>query len=182
MFITTKYILAAGALALCSSAVVAQKAAPAAGAYGFGAAVPATELDQFFSPLPDGRGLPPGSGTVAQGEKVYAQQCVACHGVNLEGGLGDRLVGGRGSLPASAGTTHVKTVESYWPYATTIFDYVKRAMPFTSPNSMANDDVYAVTAYILFKANIVGADAIMNQDTLAKVAMPNRNGFQPAGR
>lgn len=182
MSITPRYILAAAALALCSVGADAQKAPPAPHAYGFGTPVTASELEQFVSPHPDGRGLPKGSGTVAQGEKVYAQECVACHGVNLEGGIGDRLAGGRGSLPVSAGVAHVKTVESYWPYATTVFDYVKRAMPFTTPNSMSNDDVYAVTAYLLFKANIVGADAVMNQDTLPKVAMPNRNGFKPAGR
>ncbi len=182
MSITPRCILAAAALALCSAVASAQKTPTTPRAYGFGTPVSASELEQFVSPHPDGRGLPKGSGTVAQGEKVYAEQCVACHGVNLEGGIGDRLVGGRGSLPASSGSAHVKTVESYWPYATTIFDYVKRAMPFTTPNSMSNDDVYAVTAYILHKANIVGADAVMNQDTLPKVAMPNRKGFEPAGR
>lgn len=181
MSTTPRYVLAAAALALCSAGAIAQKAPPASRAYGFGTPVSASELEQFVSPHPDGRGLPKGSGSVAQGEKVYAAQCVACHGANLEGGIGDRLVGGRGTLPASAGT-HVKTVESYWPYATTVFDYVKRAMPFTTPNSMSDDDVYAVTAYILHKANIVGADAVMNQDSLPKVAMPNRKGFEPAGR
>jgi cytochrome c len=151
--------------------------------YNFGEPATAEDLKPFFSPLPDGRGLPKGSGTVMQGEKVYQQQCLACHGVNLEGGIGDRLAGGRGTLvnnnPEKA---PVKTVESYWPYATTLFDYVKRAMPFDRPGSMTDDEVYAVSAYILWKGNIIEKDATLNQDNLAKIEMPNRNGFKPANR
>ena len=98
-----------------------------------------------------------GSGSVAQGKAVYEAQCVACHGENLQGGIGDRLIGGRGTLvnsdPAKA---PVKTVESYWPYATTLFDYIKRAMPLTAPDSLSDDQVYALCAYILSRANIVG--------------------------
>lgn len=155
----------------------------AAKTYGFGQQASADDLAHFVSPLPDGRGLPPGSGTVMQGEKVYQQSCLACHGANLEGGIGDKLIGGRGTLvnndPAKA---PVKTVESYWPYATTLFDYVKRAMPFNAPGSLSNDDVYAVSAYILSKAGVVDNNATLGQDNLAKVQMPNRNGFKPAGR
>lgn len=143
----------------------------------------ASELAQFFSSMPDGRGLPEGSGTVQQGEKVYAAQCASCHGGKLEGGVGDKLIGGRGSLAASGGKqAPVKTMESYWPYATTLWDYIKRAMPFSAPGSMSNDDVYAVTAYILNQAQIVPDDATMNKNTLPKVEMPNRNGFRDAGR
>jgi cytochrome c len=194
MSIITKRILLAAALAMSCSGVLAQQAGtdaskPAASKaatphqYGFGTIITDADLKGFVSPLPDGRGLPEGSGTVMQGEKVYMQQCLACHGAKLEGGLGDRLVGGRGSLAASgAGGAPVKTVESYWPYATTLFDYIKRAMPFTMPGSMSNDDVYAVTAYILSKANIIPADAKLDQKTLPEVAMPNRNGFKPANR
>jgi cytochrome c len=150
---------------------------------GFGHTISPDELTQFVSPLPDGRGLPKGAGTVMQGEKVYTQHCLACHGANLEGGIGDRLTGGRGSLVNNDPTkAPIKTVESYWPYATTLFDYIKRSMPFTQPGSLSNDDVYAVSAYILHKANILPGDASLNQDTLANVEMPNRNGFKPAGR
>lgn len=151
-------------------------------AYGLGSNATAADLQQFTSPLPDGRGMPIGSGTVAQGEKVYTQQCLACHGANLEGGLGDRLIGGRGTLVRKEGVTPIKTVESYWPYSTTLFDYIKRAMPFTAPNSLSNDDVYAVSAYILSKANIIPPDATMDQDSLPKVVMPNRNGFVRSNR
>jgi mono/diheme cytochrome c family protein len=142
-----------------------------------------SELAQFFSSMPDGRGLPEGSGTVKQGEKVYAAQCASCHGAKLEGGVGDKLIGGRGSLAANAGKqAPVKTMESYWPYATTLWDYIKRAMPFSAPGSLSDDDVYAVTAYILNQAQIVPDDATMDQKTLPKVEMPNRNGFRDAGR
>ena len=142
-----------------------------------------SELAQFFSSMPDGRGLPEGSGSVQQGEKVYAAQCASCHGGKLEGGIGDKLIGGRGSLSAKDGKqAPVKTMESYWPYATTLWDYIKRAMPFSAPGSLSNDDVYAVTAYILSQAQIVPGDATMNKNTLPKVEMPNRDGFREAGR
>ena len=142
-----------------------------------------SELAQFFSSMPDGRGLPSGSGTVKEGEKVFAAQCASCHGGKLEGGIGDKLIGGRGSLAANAGKqAPVKTTESYWPYATTLWDYIKRAMPFSAPGSLSNDDVYAVTAYILNQAQIVPDDAKMDRKTLPKVEMPNRNGFRDAGR
>ena len=140
-----------------------------------------SELAQFFSSMPDGRGLPAGSGTVMQGKAVYTAQCAMCHGAMLEGGVGDKLIGGRGTLVASSGPP-VKTVESYWPYATTLFDYIKRAMPFSTPGSLSNEDAYAVTAYILNQAKIVPDDATMSKETLPKVEMPNRNAFRNAGR
>ena len=151
---------------------------PAVTAYGFGTTPSQAELDKFISPLPDGRGLPQGSGSVGQGKVVYQAQCAACHGPQLQGGLGDRLIGGRGTLvndnPAKA---PIKTVESYWPYATTLFDYVKRAMPLNAPDSLTNDQVYAVSAYILAEAKIVPPDAVLDAKSLAAVEMPNRRGF-----
>jgi cytochrome c len=151
--------------------------------YGFGTTPTAEELAQFTSPLPDGRGLPPGSGSAEQGKLVYETQCIACHGANLEGGLGDRLVGGRGTLVNDNPTkAPMKTIESYWPYSTTIFDYVKRAMPMTAPASLSNDQVYAVTAYLLSQAKVIPPDAVMNASTLAAVQMPNRDGFIPDPR
>jgi cytochrome c len=129
---------------------------------------------------PSGAGLPAGSGTVAQGEAVFAAKCQACHGEKGAGQPNDRLVGGKGTL--APGQNPVKTVGSYWPYATTLFDYVRRAMPWTNPKSLTNDEVYAVAAYILNLNGIVGADAVMNKDTLAKVNMPNKDGFIPFPR
>ena len=151
--------------------------------FGFGTTPSPEELARFVSPLPDGRGLPTGSGSVAQGKEIYAQHCVACHGQSLQGGLADRLIGGRGTLANGDPTkAPVKTVESYWPYATTLFDYIKRAMPFTAPDSLTNDQVYAVAAYILSEAKIVPGDAVLDEKNLAKVLMPNRDGFIPDRR
>jgi len=152
--------------------------------YGFGTPATQDELSRFFSIPPDGRGLPPGSGTAAKGAKVYTESCAACHGDQLQGnpqkGIGgDRLIGGRGTL---ATKTPIKTVESYWPYATTLFDYVKRAMPFSAPGSLSNDDVYSVIAYILSQAKIIQPTDTMSAATLPKVAMPNRDGFEPDPR
>jgi cytochrome c len=169
------------ALAALSSTAIA--AGPVKTSYGFGTTPADDELARFLSPLPDGRGLPSGSGSVLEGKSVYQQQCASCHGENLQGGTGDRLIGGRGSLVnEDPKKPPVKTVESYWPYATTLFDYVKRAMPLTAPDSLRNDQVYAVTAYILSQAKIVSDDAIMDAQTLPKVVMPNRDGFVPDRR
>jgi cytochrome c len=127
-----------------------------------------------ISIMPDGRGLPPGSGTVEQGAQLYAAKCQACHGANGQGGPNDRLTGGIGTL---ASPRPVKTIASYWPYATTVFDYTRRAMPITAPQSLTNDEVYAVTAYILSIDGIVAKDARLDAQTLPKVQMPNRGGF-----
>jgi cytochrome c len=191
MSITTKTCAAQSRLGVLAAVLAgsivaipqAQAENHAAKTYNFGEKATASDLANFVSPLPDGRGLPPGSGTVMQGEKVYQQNCLACHGANLEGGIGDKLIGGRGTLVNNDPTkAPVKTVESYWPYATTLFDYVKRAMPFNAPGSLSNDDVYAVSAYILAKAHIINDSTTLGPDNLAKVQMPNRNGFKPAGR
>jgi len=123
---------------------------------------------------PSGTGLPGGSGTAKQGAAVYAAKCVACHGDKGVGKPADALVGGIGSL---ATARPVRSVGSYWPYATTLFDYVRRAMPITNPLSLSDDEVYAVSAYVLFLNGIVGEDAVMNAQTLPQVKMPNRDGF-----
>lgn len=124
---------------------------------------------------PSGAGLPAGSGSVSQGAAVYATKCLACHGEKGAGKPADALVGGIGSL--ARGNAAVRTVGSYWPYATTLFDYTRRAMPPTAPLSLSNDDVYAVTAYLLHLNGIVGPDAVMNAAILPGVKMPNRDGF-----
>jgi len=124
---------------------------------------------------PDGAGLPPGRGTPKQGEAVYAEKCVACHGEKGAGKPNDQLVGGRGSL--SGDQAPVKTVGSFWPYATTLFDYVRRAMPLNAPKSLSDDEVYAVSAYILQLNGIIGEAEAMDAQTLPQVQMPNRDGF-----
>ena len=124
----------------------------------------------------DGKGLPEGSGTVARGKSVYEENCEVCHGPNGQGGIKDRLAGGQGSL---ATETPVKTVGSYWPYATTLFDYIHRAMPYQSPGSLSVDDTYAVAAYILSLNGILPSDAKLDQNSLPAIKMPNRDGFIP---
>ncbi|ODA67033.1 Cytochrome c [Methyloligella halotolerans] len=146
-------------------------------AIGFGTPLKPADLKEFFSIPPDGAGLPDGSGIASQGEEVYASACAMCHGQKLEGihATGaPALAGGRGTLKD---VPPLKTVESYWPYATTLFDYVKRAMPFHAPGSLTDDQVYAVTAYILHVDGIIEEDEVMDKDTLPKVKMPNADGF-----
>jgi len=123
---------------------------------------------------PDGGGLPEGSGTVAAGRDVFAAKCASCHGEKGEGGIGPALVGGQGTL---ATAKPVKTVGSFWPYATTLWDYTNRAMPFNQPGLLKAPEVYAVVAYILNLNGIIGANQTMNAKTLPKVKMPNRDGF-----
>lgn len=125
---------------------------------------------------PDGRGLPDGRGSVARGKTVFEENCAACHGENGTGGIKDRLVGGQNTL---ASDSPVKTVGSFWPYATTLFDYVHRAMPYQAPGSLEVDDTYAVAAYILSLNGILPANAALDKQSLPKVKMPNRDGFVP---
>jgi len=129
---------------------------------------------------PDGARLPTGRGSAVQGEPVYVSKCQSCHGEKGAGKPNDALVGGIGSL--AAGKPPVKTVGSYWPYATTLFDYIRRAMPFQEPKSLSADEVYAVSAYILHLNGLVGADDVLDAQSLPKVRMPNRDGFVPFPR
>src|SRR5579863_313874 len=128
-----------------------------------------------ISILPDGTGLPKGGGTPAQGAPIFAEKCAACHGDNGKGGgaaaalVDDRQING---ISASN-----KTIKNFWPYATTIFDFVRRAMPFQMPHSLTDDEVYALTAYILAENKLIGANDVMNAETLPKVKMPNRDNF-----
>jgi mono/diheme cytochrome c family protein len=131
---------------------------------------------------PDGKNLPVGTGTPAAGARIYATQCAACHGAELQGvpvpgrAPFPALVGGEGTL---ASEHPKKTVGSYWPYATTLFDYIRRTMPFNRPQSLSNDQVYAVTAFILARNHIIAQSATLDAKTLPKVRMPNRDGFYP---
>jgi S-disulfanyl-L-cysteine oxidoreductase SoxD len=129
---------------------------------------------------PDGAGLPPGSGTPKQGEEVFAMNCQACHNAKGAGQPNDRLVGGQGTIAGDKPA--VKTVGSYWPYATTLFDYIRRAMPYNDTKSLSADEVYAVSAYILNLNGVIGANDAMDAQSLPKVKMPNRDGFIPFPR
>lgn len=161
-------------LAFCAAIMLAVPALAYAQQFGQPIA-PADVAPWDISIGPDGAGLPPGNGTAAQGEAVYIAKCQACHGEKGAGRPNDALVGGTGSL--APGQAPVKTVGSYWPYATTLFDYVRRAMPFNESQSLTSDELYAVSAYVLHLNGIVGANDVMDAQSLPKVRMPNRDGF-----
>lgn len=138
---------------------------------------PATAEDidlVYLSIMTDGENLPDGSGTAEQGKPLFDLYCAACHGFDGEGTLANKLVGGRGTLGSDA---PVKTVGSYWPYATTVFNYIRRSMPYTAPMSLTNADYFALTAFLLNKNDIIAADLVIDKDSLAGVRMPNRDGF-----
>ena len=138
---------------------------------------PASEQDMRSWDIdvsPSGEGLPPGRGSVREGAGIYAAKCAACHGQTGQEGPKDRLVGGQGTLQSPK---PVKTIGSYWPYATTLYDYVHRAMPFTAPQSLTPDEVYAVVAWLLFQNGIIPEDATLDARSLPLVHMPNRDGF-----
>ena len=130
------------------------------------------QRDHFVSP--DGKGLPSGQGTAAEGKSVYERRCATCHGAEGQGKEEAPLVGGKGTLTTPK---PLKTVGSYWPYSTTLFDYINRAMPFDNPGLLTHDHVYAVSALILYWNGIIGEHDVMDASTLAKVKMPNRDGF-----
>jgi cytochrome c len=142
-----------------------------------GLGTPITEADIApwdISILPDGTGLPPGSGTPQQGAAIFGTKCAVCHGEAGKGGAAAALVGG---APLTSSIDVTKTIANFWPYATTIFDFTRRAMPWPKPRSLTNDEVYALTAYLLSMNKIIGERDVMNAQTLPKVRMPNRDGF-----
>jgi cytochrome c len=156
-------------------ALVCATPARAQSPYGIGRSVTPAEIAGWNIDVDrDGNNLPPGSGTVSHGREVFDQQCAACHGAKGEGGIGDQLVGGQGTL---ATAKPVRTVGSYWPYAPTLFDYIRRAMPQNAPQSLSNADVYAVSAYILNLNGLLPADATLDAKTLSAIKMPNRSAF-----
>lgn len=150
---------------------------------GVGRAPTAKEMRSWKpTVLADGTNLPAGSGTAAQGEKIYQDKCSGCHGDHGQGNkkpLGTQLVGGFGTLKSN---NPVLTVGSYWPYATTIWDYIYRAMPYPQPGTLSADETYALTAYLLSLNKIIQPNEVMSRGTLPKVRMPNRDGFVPDPR
>jgi mono/diheme cytochrome c family protein len=159
------------AILLCAWASGAQAQSP----YGIGRPATAAEIAGWNIDVGrNGSNLPEGRGSVSQGRDVFAQQCASCHGEKGGGGLGDRLVGGQGTLDTPK---PIRTVGSYWPYATTLFDYIRRAMPQNAPQSLSNEEVYAVSAYILSLNGLIAADAALDAKSLAAIKMPNRDRF-----
>jgi mono/diheme cytochrome c family protein len=168
-------MIKAAATALTVVSLASATSAAQQGPYGIGRTATAAEIAGWNIDIGrDGRGLPPGTGSVTHGRDVFEQQCAACHGDKGQGGVGDRLVGGRGTLATS---NPVKTVGSYWPYAPTLFDYIHRAMPQNAPGSLSNEDVYAVSAYILHLNGLLPEDATLDAKTMVAIKMPNRNMF-----
>jgi S-disulfanyl-L-cysteine oxidoreductase SoxD len=164
-----------GALMLVGILVATAAVSRAQSPYGIGRNATAAEIAGWNIDIgPDGSGLPAGSGSVSHGREIYENQCAACHGDNGQGGIGDRLVGGQGTLATSK---PIRTVGSYWPYAPTLFDYIRRAMPQNAPGSLSNEDVYSVSAYILSLNRLLPANAVLDAKTMAAIKMPNRKMF-----
>ena len=188
--------LIAGAVfvALAGARVVAQpRPAPAAKAQaakepaplGIGRlATPAEIAALDIDVMPDGAGLPPGRGTAADGAPIYAARCAGCHGKTGKEGPNDVLVGRipNDEFPFVRDPRAPKTIGSYWPYATTVFDYIRRAMPPDKPGSLADSEVYGLTAYLLFLNDLIPADAVVDATSLPKVKMPARDHFVPDTR
>ena len=166
------------ALLLVLAAAVSPSAGAAAPPYGFGTAATAAQIRAWdIDVRPDGAGLPPGRGTVAEGQQIYDAKCASCHGTFGESTDYMVLAGGAGTLSSD---TPVRTTGSKLNYATTLFDYVRRAMPFQAPKSLTDDEVYALTAYVLNLNDILPADAALDRESLPRVRMPNRDGFTTA--
>jgi cytochrome c len=123
--------------------------------------------------LADGTNLPPGSGTAAQGAKIYAEKCLGCHGEGGKGGVNNVLVGS----PPIDSITAAKTIANFWGYPTTVYDYIRRAMPWPTPRTLGDEEVYALVAYIFSLNKLIGENDVMNAETLPKVKMPNRDNF-----
>jgi hypothetical protein len=189
---TRKPGLGLRAMLLVMTSLVGSEALGQMPTYGVGRAPTAEEVKAWDLTIPpDGQGLPPGRGTAVLGKPVYAERCAACHGDNGDDPKYRALVGGRGPLTSAElsenldwllGGKPVLTIGRFWPYATTLWSYINRAQPFDEPGSLAPDQVYAVTAYLLFLNGIIGEADVLDARTLPAVKMPNRDGFLPDSR
>jgi mono/diheme cytochrome c family protein len=169
---THKRLLLLAGVALASTVAMAEEG-PNLGRLATPDEIAAYDIDAS----PDGSGLPPGSGTAKQGEAVYVEKCLGCHGAKGQNGPVMQLVGGAGTIGVEQ--KPLKTVGSFWPYATSVFAYTRRSMPFYNSKSLTHDELYATTAYVLYLNGLVGESDVMNAETLPKVQMPNRDGFVP---
>ncbi len=176
-------ILAAVVLAwlAAASAAAARIDSSRAGYYGYGTPATAEQIKGWdLDVRADGVGLPQGSGSAADGEAIYEEKCAQCHGSFGEGaGRYPVLAGGIGTLRDPRPS---KTVGSYWPYAGTLFDYIRRAMPFTAPESLSDDETYAVTAYVLYLNDLIPEDLVLSRDNLPDIHLPNEGHFVPDPR
>ena len=167
----------AALVALAFAFAVASVAAAAQNS-GLGKPISEADIKQWdIAVLPDGTNLPPGSGTPAQGAKVFAEKCSACHGDAGKGGVAPFYPALVGGAPLSNGIDTVKTIANYYAYPTTIFDYTRRAMPYNAPRSLSDNEVYALTAYILSQNKLIGENDVMDAKSLPQVKMPNRDNF-----
>ncbi len=167
---STVKLLAVAGLCLVSLSLLAQPLTPRLGKKPSKAMLRNWNQDVY----PDGWGLPKGQGTAVEGEKVYKKYCLSCHGVNGTGSSADELAGAQHGLTDNPPD---KTIGTYWPYATTIFDFTRRSMPLNAPGSLSDDQVYAVTAYLLYLNEVIGKKDVINRISLPMVNMPNRRGF-----
>jgi S-disulfanyl-L-cysteine oxidoreductase SoxD len=168
---TRKIVIAAGVAALALTAGMALAESP-----HLGKPISPSDFAAWnLNILPDGSNLPPGSGTAAEGQKIFAEKCVACHGDKGQGGLAARLIGGPSKVTLDGG----KGIANYYPYATTVFDFIRRAMPWNAPRTLTDHEVYALTAYLLAANKLIPEDEEINATTLPKVKMPNRDNFVP---
>lgn len=177
-----KFVAAAALAAVLAPATLwAGDDAKPAGYWGFGEPATTEQIAGWDIDIrPDGTGLPPGSGSVEDGEMLYEEKCAECHGSFGEGeGRHPALAGGMGSLRDARPN---KTVGSYWPYASTVWDYIHRAMPFRHPQSLTDDEVYAISAYVFYLNELVEDDFVLTQDNLASIEMPNVENFIPEER
>ena len=175
-------VIVLGTLAACGRRASETGELPPSGRYELGRAATPTEVAALDIDIgPDGTGLPVGRGTVAQGAMVFGAKCASCHGLRGEGmpPAYPKLVGRdpREGFPFGRDPALVKTIGNYWPYATTVFDYVRRSMPFLQPGSLTNDEVYAVTAWLLAQNEIIKSDATLDAASLKAVQMPARTRF-----
>jgi cytochrome c len=200
--LTVSLLVAALALAGGGPELAAQAAGQDAGggaaeampeSFGFGRAATPEEIAAWdIDVMPDGTGLPDGEGTAASGAPIYARQCAVCHGQAGEGGVADRLVGYQPESTPPFGPRYEAwrgdgpdvpySVGNYWPYATTLYDYIHRAMPTNAPGTLEPDQVYGLVAWVLAENGIIAADAVMNATTLPAVEMPARDIFVPQER
>ncbi len=149
--------------------------------FNFGRTATIEEIKEWdLDVSPDGTGLPEGTGTVEEGEILYTSKCLFCHGVNGEGGINERLVSRAGEQFPDEDVAcgfECRTIGNYWPYATTLYDYILRSMPMNAPGSLTNDEVYSISAYLLYLNRIISEDTQLNAENLKNIVMPARDKF-----